>query len=395
MSKVMNNNNQRTFIFKSSYKRGAWILIAIGLIGTLAGFLLNPTQAWANFLLNNVYFITLSVCGLFFVALQYVSGASWSEVLRRIPEAMAAYIPIGGILMLFLFFGMHSLFHWSHHEVVVNDPILSGKEPYLNVSFYFIRLLFIVLTWSLFSVWIRSNSIKQEKFRNLRFYQTNIGVSALFMIFFAVTVSMASFDWLMSLDPHWYSTIFAIYNFSGLFVSGLSVITIIAYFLSSKKILPEINENHFHDLGKYLLAFTTFWAYIWYSQFVLIWYGNIPEETIYFVQRLKGDWTWLFYTNLLINFVIPFFILLPRASKRSGAMIMRVSVLLLVGRWLDLYLMIAPSTLGKEASIGLIEVSMALGFAGLFILIVGRALSKRSVLPPDSPILQRSIHFHQ
>lgn len=391
----MNKNNQRKFIFKSPYKNFALILIAIGLVGSLAGFLMSPQQAWVSFLLNNVYFMTLSVCGLFFVALQYVSGSSWCEVLRRIPEAIASYIPIGGLLMLLLFFGMHSLFHWSHHDAVAHDPILSGKEPYLNVSFYFVRLVIIVGIWTVFSIWIRSNSLKQENSGSLKYYKRNIAVSAVFMVFFAITVSLASFDWLMSLDPHWYSTIFAVYNFSGLFVNGLAVTTIIAYFLHTKGVLPEINENHFHDLGKYLFAFTLFWAYIWYSQFVLIWYGNIPEETVYFVQRLKGDWTWLFYTNLFINFVIPFFILLPRSTKRSGAMIMRVSMLLLVGRWLDLYLMIAPSALGKEASIGLIEISMALGFAGIFILIVGQALSRRAVLPPESPILQRSLHYHQ
>ena len=226
-------------------------------------------------------------------------------------------------------------------------------------------------------------------------HKRSVVVSAIFLIVFALTFSFGSFDWIMSLEPHWYSTIFAIYNFSGTLVNGLVVVTLVAILLYEKGMFAQLRDDHVHDLAKLIFAFVFFWAYIWYSQFVLIWYGNIPEETVYYLHRMKHDWDWLFYANFAINFIIPFFILLPRGVKRNRDMVKRVCVLLLVGRWLDLYLMIVPGVLHDHANIGFLELFVALGFAGVFILLLKRQLSKGPMIPVKSPFLEDSLHYHQ
>lgn len=391
----MQNTDLKLEEFIRRYQRFSLVLILLGVFGLVLGFIFHPDRTWANVLLDSVYFLTLSLCGLFIVALQYISGSRWSEALRRMPEAMMACIPLGGALLLMLYFGMHSLYHWSHTDAVMHDNILLGKSAYLNVIGFFVRVVVFVGGWTFFAKILRKNSMKLDATGDMMFYRKNIRYSALFMFFFAITFSLSSFDWLMSLEPHWYSTIFAVYNFSGMFVSGIAVMTILIYLLKSNGFLGEVNDNHFHDLGKYLFAFSMFWAYIWYCQFMLIWYGNIPEETVYYITRLKLDWDWLFYFNLLMNFVVPFFVLLPRSTKRNGAIVMRVAVVLIVGRWLDLYLMVMPGVVHETAFIGVTELLIALGFAGLFIYITLRALGLAPLTPRASVILDYSLNLHQ
>ena len=222
--------------------------------------------------------------------------------------------------------------------------------------------------------------------------------SALTLIVFGLTYSIASFDWIMSLEPHWFSTIFAMYTFSGLFVNGVAFICLILILLKEQGYFPMVNENHFHDLGKWLFGFTTFWAYIWFSQYLLIWYSNIPEETMYYIIREKGGWDWLFYFNLIINWLIPFFALMTRNSKRSPFILKRVCILLLVGHWLDIYVMVTPNVFkhaGLSASIGLVEIGAALGYAGLFVLVFGKTLSKNLLYPKKDPCFEEGVHLHQ
>ena len=369
--------------------------ICLGIIALIWGLIYETKRTWALLLLNSHYFLTLSVSAVFFLAVQYVSGARWAEVLRRVPEAISGVIPYCVAPMLLLYFGFHSLYHWSEPGVLEHDPILAAKSIYLNTPFFFIRMVIIIALWSFFAMQFRKNSLREDVGGGKKFYEKNVRLSAIFIVVFAITFSIASFDWIMSLEPHWYSTIFAIYNFSGMFVHGIAIIALIAIILCERGVLPELREDHIHDLGKLVFAFTFFWAYIWYSQFVLIWYGNIPEETVYYFHRLQGDWNWLFYTNFIINFLVPFFILLPRQVKRNGAMVKRVCILLLVGRWLDLYLLIAPGVLHDHAFIGVLEFLVSIGFAGIFFLLVRRKLSGASIVPQNSPYLKDSLSYHQ
>lgn len=386
----------KVFTFPPEQKRICWIVLCIaGIVLGLAfaGIIGSATRAWANVFLNSIYFLSLGVCGIFFVALHHLTGARWSEVIRKIPEAMSYFIPIGSLLMVCNLFGMSHLFAWTQghgHAVVAHAD--HGKSFYLSMGFFSVRMVVILGLWIWF--FVRFKNVSQRSEQGLASNHEN-GLSARFMIVFALTFAMASFDWLMSLEHHWFSTVFAIYHFSGVFVSGLAVISIIAITLRDLNLLKELNENHVHDLGKYLFAFSLFWAYIWFCQFMLIWYGNIPEETVYYAHRLKGDWAWLFYFNVFINFVVPFFILLSRKSKRNPALVFRVAIVLLIGHWLDLYLMIMPPVTGPQSNIGSLEVMCALGFAAAFTLTVGHALEKSPILPRPSALLTESLHYHQ
>lgn len=386
LKRLMKTLQKNHFRFLPQLKTPLYILMFVGILGLAFGCLWYPERAWANFLLDSYYFLTLSLAGAFFCALQYLTKSRWSEVLRRLPEAIMSYVPVAGIFMLVLFFSVHVLYHWSHHDSLLYDEILQAKSSYLDQGFFFVRQGILILLWSGFAYVLRQNSLKYDETGNVDYYRLNVKMSAIFMIVFALSFSLASFDWIMSLEPHWFSTIFGVYNFSGLFVNGLVVITLMAVLLKERGLMSEINENHFHDLGKLIFAFTLFWAYIWYSQFMLIWYANIPEETVYFVNRLKNDWDWLFYTNFVVNFVLPFFVLLPYSSKRNPAVLKRVCILLLVGRWLDLYLMIVPGVSGVTNSIGFVEISMALGFAAIFVFVVVRTLAQRPLVAPEGGI---------
>lgn len=386
----MHEAEMEKFILSSTHKRTLVILMLIGVVGLLIGWAVNPERAWTNFLIDSFYFLTLALSGVFFAAIQYVSGSRWSEALRRLPEAIMSYLPIAGVFMLILFFGMQTLYHWTGAGTE-----LHGKATYLNEAFFFARQIGIIALWSGFAWLMRRNSIQQDNTGEFCYYKRNVRLSAIFIIVFAFSFSFASYDWIMSLEPHWFSTIFAAYNFSGMFVNGIVVITLMTIVLKEHGYLKGINENHYHDLGKLIFAFTMFWAYIWFCQLLLIWYSNIPEETVYYVTRLKNDWDWLFFTNFAINFVVPFFVLVPRSSKRSASLLKRICIVLLVGRWLDLYLLITPGVNELGIAIGLIEVAIALGFAGLFVFCVATALSKRPLLPMHSPLLHESLHHHQ
>jgi len=384
-----------TFQMKDRYQYLAVALMLLGLITLGLTFYLDPIRAWTNFLINNFYFMSLGLSGVLILALLYICKGAWASVLKRIPEAMMACLPVAFVLMLLLGFGIHSLYHWSHADAVAHDALLQHKEPYLNVTFFMIRMVFYFVVWIAFARLFRRVSLRQDAGLDLPFYYRNTRYSSLFIVFFALTFSFASYDWLMSLEPHWFSTIFSIYTFSSLFVHGIAAMTLVVILLMERGYLKGfVNENHLHDLGKLLLAFTTFWAYIWFSQYMLIWYANIPEETSYFILRTDPDWIWLFWLNLAINWGIPFVILLPRVSKRSPAILKRVCITLLIGYWLDLYLRVAPGV-GTERQIGLIEIFIALGYAALFFWITGRALAKAPLIARNDPYLQESLHLHQ
>lgn len=383
------------FEFAQKYKTLCLIAIVVGGIAAAVGFGLNAKHTWGAILINNYYFVTLALSGVFFMALQYVAGARWADALRRLPEAMMSFLPIGALLMLVLYFGMHSLYHWSDPHALEHDALLRGKAAYLNTTSFFIRMSVILLIWIVFARLLRSASLTEDGHVSRKYYKRNTTISALFIIFFAFSFSLASVDWIMSVEPHWFSTMFGVYCFSGLFVSGVAAITLMTRLLQEDGYLTGINENHYHDLAKLLFAFSLFWAYIWFCQFMLIWYGNIPEETAYFYRRLMGDWDWLFYFNFIVNFVVPFLVLMPRASKRSPGLVKRVCILLLIGHWLDLYLLVMPGIAEGNVAIGVTDVLITLGYAGLFVFCTGLALTRGKLMPVGSPVLAESLHHHQ
>ncbi|MCC7344072.1 MAG: hypothetical protein IT573_03970 [Deltaproteobacteria bacterium] len=384
-----------SFTFAPVYKRWSYVLMAAGFAALAAGAFLDPARMWVNLLINNFYYTSLALAAAFFLAILYVTNAGWASNFKRVPEAMTRFLPVALLLMLTLVFGMHSLYHWSHHDAVLHDPLLRHKEPYLNVPFFFGRMVAYFGLWILLTYLLRRYSLRQDANPDLSLHRRSIRVSALFILVFALTFALASYDWLMSLEPHWYSTIYSVYTFSSLFLHGLAAIALLVILLQERGYFGRLlNENHLHDLGKMIFAFSCFWAYIWVSQYLLIWYSNIPEETAYFWVRTDPDWLWLFALNFALNWLIPFLILLPRAAKRSAAVLKRVCVVLLIGFWLDIFLLVAPNVL-KARSIGWMEILSGLGFAALFAFVTGKALERAPLIPRNDPYLQESFHLHQ
>jgi hypothetical protein len=397
---VSTNLDIKNFEFKGGLKKTSLILIVIGIIATVCGFLMNPTIAWVDFIVNNVYFVTIAVSGVFFLAITGVLQASWITPYKRIPEAMTKFLPYGAVLMLLTYFGLHSVYEWTHTELVANDPILSQKTAWLNESFYMIRMVLIFAAWIFVGMRLTKLSLRQDEGHDVA--DKIIGSSALGLVLFAIGISVASFDWLMSVEPHWFSTIYGVNVFAGSFVAGMSFICLATIFLKERGYFKGIiNENHLHDMGKWMFGFSTFWAYTWLSQFLLIWYANIPEETEYYVLRFD-HWQFQWALNLILNWGAPFLLLMSRPAKRNMKRLKLVAIILLVGHFLDLYLMLAPKVFEHNdihslasSGFGALQLAQWLGFAGLFIFVVGSAFSKRDIIAKGDPQLEEGIHLHQ
>jgi hypothetical protein len=353
--------------------------------------------------LNNIFFAGISLIGVFFIAFNYVAWAGWSAGIKRIPEAFGAYLPIAGVLTVVLFVLFHhDLFHWTHHDLYdVNsahyDALLDGKKNYLNFPFYLIRTIVYFVGWFIFWKMLRSYSIQEDLTGDIKFHNKSIYMSAGFLVFFGVSESMAAWDWLMSTDPHFFSTMYGWYVFASWFVSGLSLITLIVVTLKENGYLSFINENHLHDLGKFVFAFSVFWTYVWFEQFLLIYYANIPEEVGYFVQRLKTDaYTPIFFLTLIVNFFFPFLALMTRNAKRQGVILKIVCIGIICGHWLDFYMMVTPPILNQEGGLDVkflfVEVGMTMIFACVFLYVILNALSKVGLVAKNHPMLQESEH---
>lgn len=355
----------------------------------------------ANLWLNNVYFTGIAVIGVFFLAVQYVAYAGWSVQIKRVLEALSGYLPVGAVVMLVVFLiGQHQLFHWTDHSLYDTDdpnydPIIAGKAGYLNIPFYLVRMVLYFAIWIGFAWWLRRQSIAEDLYGGLEYYHRSIRISALFLVLFGVTSSTSAWDWVMSIDTHWFSTMFGWYVFASWFVSGLAAITLIVVILKQNGYLPLVNANHLHDLGKFMFAFSIFWTYIWFSQFMLYWYANIPEEVIYFNERLgayEDHYTPIFFANLIVNFAFPFLVLMTRDAKRQMIILKLVCVAILAGHWSDFYLMIMPGTLREQSGFGLIEIGTALLFLGIFLIALTRSLTRANLVPVNHPFLEESVH---
>jgi len=392
------------YTFNQKNKTIAFVLIAIGVISIAASFLTHSHQAWSNLLQNTFYFMTISLAGTFFLAVQYSAEAGWSVVLKRILEAMGAFLPFGAALMLIVFFGNyiaahnggHYLYHWLHEALydpasAEYDKIIAGKSAYLNLPFFIIRMLAYFAIWIGFTQLFRKLSLKEDIEGGTANYLKAKRYAAIFLVLFAVTSSTAAWDFIMSIDTHWYSTLFGWYTFSGMFISGLAVMNFILVYLVKRGYMPWITEHHLHDAGKFMFAFSIFWTYLWFSQYMLIWYANIPEEVTYFMIRIE-HYKGLFLANFFINFIAPFLLLMTRDAKRKLNLLMTISVILFIGHWIDIFLMVTPGVVKEHWHIGWMEIGTTLGFLGLFMFVVQNALTKAPLLREKHPLLQESLH---
>ena len=357
--------------------------------------------------MNNIFFVGAGIIGLFFVAIQYAAMAGWSVGVKRVGLAMGTWIPIGGILTLVLWFATSGdVFHWTHSDLYHaegGDEIIKGKAPFFFWPleggtfpvFFIFRMVLFFGVWYWFLVQIRKNMLAEDLDNSTKYWHNNQVLSTVFLIFFGVSSSIAAWDWVMSIDTHWFSTMFGWYVFASWWVTGLAMITLIVAFLKDAGYLKIVNSNHLHDLGKFCWAFSIFWTYIWFGQFLLIYYAHIPEETVYFVERMKNSpYGWIFYTNIILNFVLPFLLLMTRDSKRQLSTLKLVCPIIIIGHWFDFYNMVTPGVMQHDGAMGLVEIGMALIFIAAFLTVTLTSLQKMPLFGKNDPMLEESLHHH-
>lgn len=372
--------------------RNLLMLGGLGLVLTLVGYFVDHEQFFFSYLTAFAYWTTLGLGALFFSMLHHLTGAVWSVVLRRMMETVASVLPVMLIFFLPIIFGMHSLYHWSHADVVAHDPILAQKAGYLNPTFFIIRAVVFFGIWFLVARGLYRTSLAQDNGHTDAMQAKMRKLSAGGMVLYAFTVSFAAFDWLMSLDPHWYSTIFGVYIFSGGFLAILAFLVIFTNWLLKRDVLSGVvTIEHHHDLGRLLFAFTVWWAYIAASQYFLIWYGNLPEETHWFLDRWVGSWRpWSMFI-IAFHFAIPFFVLVFRASKRSRPVLISMAVLFLIMHWADLYWVIMPTLHKTGVHLSWMDFTSWIGIGGIYLGLFWKRFTAHPMVPAGDPNLKKSM----
>jgi len=381
--------------FKPSKKLLAILaaMIAVGIIAVIAGFATDAARTWPNILLNNMYFITISIGALMFYGVQYITGSSWSALFQRIPLAAGAFLPAGFILMLLLYFGLNDIYEWSQPGITETDKLIAHKAPFLNVPFYMIRIVFYFACWIPLFILMQKMAKKEDLEGGEAWYHKSAYYSKVFIFAAVLIFSLAAIDWIMTIDAHWYSTLFGFRVMVTSIYYGSAVIILLLFFLQSLGYFSQLNEAHRHDLARYLFRFSIVFGYLWFMQFLILWYANIPELTVYYSPRFLGEWQLFFYLEPLINFAIPFVVVMADDLGRKKPVMIGVSSLLIIGLWISLFLQIMPGSYG-ELKFGFTEIGIWIGYAGIYLLLVFLALSKLKVVPENHPMLEESKHHH-
>lgn len=424
------------FVFSNRAKVISLILMVIGALAVVGGYFLEAEEThharwWSNLMINGFYFLAIGLGALFFYALHFATETAWAVVLRRVIEAVFSFIPYASVVLIIVFIGaslhFNHIFHWMDQSVlnefvvestmadehpvfyadqeavdaagvaatvVANpeyDEIIANKQAYLNIPFFWIRTLIYLGSFIWFARWFRNRSLKEDEEGGTKLHYKGYKRSAVFLVIFAVFSSTLSWDWIMSIDTHWFSTLFGWYVFSGMWVSAMNVIAILSLYLISKGYLKDINSSHVHDMGKWVFAISFLWSYLWFSQFLLIWYSNIPEEVTYFITRIE-EYKVPFFGMFIINFAMPMLILMSRDAKRNPGFLIAIGTIIFIGHFIDTYLLITPGVLHEDWDFGWMEIGFFLGFTGFFIRVVLNSLTKASLVPKNSPYLDESLH---
>jgi hypothetical protein len=390
------------FQINTKAKKLVYTLIGLGLILTIIGVATGmgdhhfKTRLLTNGLINGFFFFALGLGALFFLALQYATETGWYASVKRVIEAVAGFLPYGmgffGIILLAitLMDGAH-IYLWMDSEIVKHDEVIQGKSAYLNPAFFWIRTIVYFATYFIFLRGFKRRSLLEDQEGGTTLHFTNYKKGALFLVFFAVFSSTSAWDWLMSIDVHWFSTLFGWYTFAGMWCSTMVVLVITTLYLKKLGHLEKVNESHIHDLGKWTFATSFLWSYLWFSQFMLIWYANIGEEVTYYQMRIE-NFKVLYFSMFVINFAFPMLLLMSRDAKRHAGILTTVGLIILAGHWLDVYIMVSAGSLGANAKLGFLEVGIALLLAGSFIFIILNNLTKAPLTPVNHPFLDESIH---
>jgi MFS family permease len=396
------------FKLKNSTKILFIVLILIGVASFFAGFTLSnhsrhhgehSNPAWSAFLVGTYLTLGVSIASILFTAIGHITGSHWLVTIRRIAESYSKFLPLGLLfLAILLFFGTHELYEWSHKsEKVLNDHLIQHKSAWLNEPFFIGRLIVIGLVWIVFGFFFYKNSTNQDADKEVIHTQKNSKLSAIFILIFALSFSIFSFDLLMSLTPHWFSTMWAVYCFAGIYQATLSSFALMIFYIKKNGYLGDlVNENHIHDVGKFMLSFCVFWAYVGFSQFMLIWYANLPEETFWYEQRLTGGWSFITISLPFIKFILPFLLLLNRPNKRDINFLSKVALWIIFVEIVELYWIVFPSNFEHFDPAGFgITLGVCLGFIGLFGFIVLKGLEANKLIPVGDPRLEKSLQHHQ
>ncbi len=377
-------------------------LVAVGALSVIIGLMVHggdanfSTRLMGGLLSNSYFYFCIALGALFFLALNYATESGWYAYVKRPIEAVAGFLPYGaGLLVLVLIVitaldGAH-IYGWMDSETVAHDEIIKGKAFYLDKTFFWIRTAAYLATYLIFLRGFRKRSLEEDKVGGTEIHFKNYRRGALFLVFFSVFSSTSTWDWIMSIDVHWFSTLFGWYNFAGMWVSTMVVLVMLVLHLKNQGYLPKVNESHIHDLGKWTFAISFLWSYLWFSQFMLIWYANIPEEVTYYVTRIQ-DFKFMYFFMFIINFAFPMLILMSRDAKRNAGILTFVGTVILIGHWLDAYQMIAIGSQGPKAYPGFIEIGLGILMAGVLIKIILTNLTKAPLTPVNHPFLDESIH---
>jgi Ni/Fe-hydrogenase subunit HybB-like protein len=424
---------RENFIVPKRYNLFAFILMAIGIVSIIALYIsthsggnhgitdetalkahrdIQDARFWASLLQNSVFFLLVVNASMFFICATTLAWGGWQMAFRRVPEAISACVPVLGIIsaaiLLAVVFGdNHTIYHWTDGHHVENDSVLKHKSGFLNKGFFATVTVLTIVVWSLLGWKMRKlsrsldNAPLPDNESKRKYIWNNTVWAAVYIVVFSLTVmSSLPWLWLMSIDAHWYSTMYSWYTFASTFVSGMALIALFVVFLKNNGYLEYTNNEHLHDIGKFMFAFSIFWTYLWFSQFMLIWYANIPEETVYFKPRAEGVYSGIFWLMFMINFLAPLLILMTRDSKRRYTTMTFMALLIIFGHWLDLYQMVMPGPLKDHETHNtfvpmiLYDFGVALGFVGLIIFLVGRALTKAPLLAKNHPFVKESLIHH-
>ncbi|MEO7314032.1 MAG: quinol:cytochrome C oxidoreductase [Ginsengibacter sp.] len=410
-------NNQ--YVTPAGYKKWSAGLMIAGLLTLILGFiLLNPfagshgdnpvsTRFWAVLLQNSLFWLMLVNIGTLFISISTLAMGGWQTAFRRVSEAISSLIPVMGVITLIVLFaivlgGRHDIYHWLDSEAVAHDHILKHKSGFLNPYVFLGASIVVIGLWTFLSRKLHQLSLQSDEAGAMdaetsrKFLKKNLGYSAYFIVLYLLSVgSVMPWLWLMSIDPHWYSTMYSWYTFASTFVAGIALMTIFVIYFKNRGVLPYVTQEHIQDLGKFMFAFSIFWTYLWFSQFMLIWYANIPEETIYFKVRLQGPYRGLFYLNLVLNFVAPILIFMKKATKRNYTIVTFMCIVIIFGHWIDFYQMVMPGTaVGGNAHLSWFEFGIPLGFVGLIMWGVDKFAGKVPMTAKNNPFLKESIIHH-
>lgn len=395
------------FKISNKSKKLTTVLIAVGVLFSVIGLAMHMSDSTlqlrilTNGLINGFYFMAIGLGSFFFLTLQYATETGWYASIKRVIEAVAGFLPygmifLGVILLIITILDGAGIYLWmdsayttkgSHHY----DEIITGKAPYLNKAFFWIRTLAYFTVYFLYWRGFKNRSLLEDKVGGTDIHFTNYKKSAVFLVFFAVFSSSSAWDWIMSIDVHWFSTLFGWYVFAGMWCCAMTVLVLLTLYLKKNGYLPNVNENHIHDLGKWTFATSFLWSYLFFSQFMLIWYANIGEEVVYYMMRIQ-HYKALYFGMFLINFAFPMLILMSRDAKRNAGILTFVGLLILAGHWFDVYIMISAGSMGARASVGFFEIGLAVLCAGLFIKVILHNLTKAPLTPVNHPFLDESIH---